>query len=67
VALEDVEDTNFFWSQEEIQRFDEMWFEDMPMTDIAKEMRRTELSVFLLAVDRMFQGKNKPRKGWKFW
>lgn len=64
IALEDVRDSDFFWSLDEIQRFDELWFEDMPMVEIAYEMRRTELSVFLLAIDRVYSGRITPRE-WK--
>ena len=67
IALEEVEDTDFFWSPIEIQNFDEMWFDSIPLTDIAKEMRRTEMSVFLLAFDRIARGKIEPRKEWKIW
>jgi hypothetical protein len=67
IALEEVEDTDFFWSQQEIWNFDGLWEEDTPILEIAKEMRRSEIAVFLLSIDRIFQGEIKPRKGWNFW
>lgn len=67
IALEEVEDTDFFWSLQEIQYFDELWFDEISLVNIAKEMRRSEMSVFLLAFDRIARGNIKPRKGWSIW
>lgn len=67
IALEEVEDTNFYWSPKEIVRFDKLWEEDTPITEIATEMRRSEISVFILSLDRIFREKVKPRKNWNFW
>jgi hypothetical protein len=67
IALEEVEDADFYWSPTEIDRFDSLWKLDNPIVEIAKEMRRSEIAVFLLSLDRVFRGKIKPRKGWSFW
>jgi hypothetical protein len=67
IALEEVEDADFYWSPSEIERFDNMWKKKFPIVEIAKELRRSEIAVFLLSLDRVFRGKIKPRKGWSFW
>jgi adenylate cyclase class IV len=66
VALEEVEDAEFFWSPVEIKLFTRMWKMGMKLEDIAKELHRSEIAVFLLSLDRIFQGKIKPRD-WKIW
>jgi hypothetical protein len=67
IALEDVEDVDFYWSPKEIETFDGHWKEDTSIIDIAKSMRRSELAVFLLSLDRIFKRKIKTRKDWNFW
>lgn len=67
LALEEVEDADFYWSPSEVEKFDEMWEKKTPLNDISKEMRRSEVAVFLLSLDRVFRKKVKPRKGWNFW
>lgn len=65
-SLEDIEDTEWFWSPSEIRKFDELWDADMPIRDMAKELRRSEISIFLLSLDRLYKGQIKPRN-WKIW
>jgi hypothetical protein len=67
VALEEVEDADFFWSRDEINEFYFWWKKDKPLTEIAYEMERTETAVLLLALDRLMKGKIQPRDGWKIW
>jgi hypothetical protein len=67
IALEEVDDTDFFWAPSEINKFDYLWKKTTPLTSIAKEMHRSEMSVFLLAFDRISRGFIKPRKGWRIW
>jgi hypothetical protein len=67
IALEEVEDADFYWSRKEIETFDKKWVEDTPITEIATAMKRTEIAVFLLSLDRIFRGQVKPRKNWKIW
>jgi phenylpyruvate tautomerase PptA (4-oxalocrotonate tautomerase family) len=67
IALEDVEDTDFFWSRKEIRKFDLLWEENMPIAEIAKEMHRTEISVLLLSFDRLLKGNIEPRERWHIW
>jgi uncharacterized protein YjbK len=67
IALEEVEDADFYWSPKEIEKFDILWKKKTPITEIATAMRRTEVAVFLLSLDRVFRGINKPRRGWKIW
>lgn len=67
IALEEVDDTDFFWSRKEIWKFDKYWEANAPIKEIAKEMHRTEISVLLLSFDRILRGLIKPREGWKIW
>lgn len=67
VALEKVADHDFFWSSTEVKEFEQLWKEECPLKEIAEILERSELSVFLLAVDRLMQGKIKQREGWKAW
>jgi hypothetical protein len=66
VALETIEDTEWFWSPNEIKRFDELWKQGMPLTQMAKELGRSEIAVLLESLDRLYEGKIKARK-WKIW
>jgi hypothetical protein len=66
IALEEVEDMDFYWSPNEIKKFDTWWEKDTPLAEIATKMKRSELAVFFLSLDRVFRGKVKPRN-WKFW
>lgn len=67
IALEKVQDTDFFWGQREVRKFDRLWKEKTPLVEIAKGMHRSEISVFLLAFDRIARGLIDPRKNWKIW
>lgn len=67
IALEDVKDTEFIWSEQEVARFEKLWNIDMPIKDIADRFGRSISSVFLLAFDRVMKGEIKGRKGWKIW
>lgn len=66
VSLEDLEDTEWFWSNTEIRKLDAMWKKDMPMTEIAEELRRSEVAVFLQCLDRISKGALTPRD-WRIW
>lgn len=67
IALENVPDLEFIWTDREIKQFDILWHLDMPITDLAEYFARSERSVFLLGIDRVFQGLIEPRKGWAIW
>lgn len=67
IAMEEVEDADFYWSPNEIKQFDALWEEDTPIVEIATEMKRSEIAVFLLSLDRIFRKKIKSRKNWNFW
>lgn len=67
IALESVSDTDWFWTPEEHEKFDALWSEEIPMEQMAEEMNRSEMAVFLNALDRMANGFIKPRQGWKIW
>ena len=65
-SLEDIEDTEWFWAPSEIKRFDKLWKEDVPIRDMAVELGRSEIAVFLQSLDRLYKGKIQDR-GWKIW
>jgi hypothetical protein len=65
-ALEDIEDTDWFWCPSEIQKFDELWEQDKSIKEMAQELRRTEIAILLLSLDRIFKGEVKPRE-WRIW
>ncbi|ULT55419.1 hypothetical protein L1999_20265 [Neobacillus drentensis] len=67
VALEEVEDAEFIWSLREVREFEELWDRDIPLSEIAETLERTEFSCLLLSLDRVMNGKIKPRKGWCIW
>jgi phenylpyruvate tautomerase PptA (4-oxalocrotonate tautomerase family) len=67
IALEEVEDTDFFWSKKEIRKFDILWKQKISLKEIAKEMHRSEISVLLLSFDRILRELIEPREGWKIW
>lgn len=66
-ALENVEEVEWYWSVKEILAFQELWKADISVRDIAACMKRTEMSVLLLSLDRIAKGKIKPREGWQIW
>ncbi|MGD6898628.1 hypothetical protein [Bacillus infantis] len=66
-TFEEVEETDWHWAEREIRKFDELWKADMPLREMAKELRRSELAVMLAAFDRLARGKIKPREGWRIW
>ena len=66
-ALEDAEDVDWHWSLEEVSVFQELWKSEISMKDIAAYMKRSELSILIIALDRLAKGKIKPRKGWQIW
>jgi len=66
-ALENVEDADWYWDVKEILDFQELWNAEISVKDIAAYLKRTEMSVLLLSLDRMAKGKIKPRQGWSLW
>lgn len=67
ISLEDIPDAEWIWSEKDIIHFDILWGLDMPVPDIARQFRRSETSIVLLAFDRALQGKIVPRQGWNIW
>ena len=67
VALEEVENHDFFWSKTEINKFQRLWKKDVPLVEIAETLGRSELACMFLALDRMMKGKLTPRAGWRIW
>lgn len=66
-ALEDLPDTDWFWSPSEIEEFDWLWSKDVELVKIAEEMGRSEYAVMFLSFDRLAKGLIEPREGWKIW
>lgn len=66
ISLEDLDDTEWFWSLSEVERFDKLWKQRITLKDIAKELKRSETAVFLQALDRIDKGKVRPRH-WNIW
>jgi hypothetical protein len=66
-SLENVPDTDWYWSVNEILTFQELWEADISLRDMAAYLKRTEMSVLLLSLDRMAKGKIAPRDGWSIW
>jgi len=66
ISLEDLEDTEWFWAESEIERFDKLWKINMNLTGIAEELGRSRVSVLILALDRMYTGKVALRN-WDIW
>ncbi|WP_410896350.1 hypothetical protein [Neobacillus sp. 204] len=67
IALEDIPDTDFFWDDKEVVMFDILWHRDLPISEIAEILGKTELSVLFLSMDRIIKEKISPRKGWNLW
>lgn len=66
VSLEDIEDTEWFWSNNEIKKFKALWKKDTPIQDMAVDLKRSEIAVFLQALDLIYRGEVKPRN-WRIW
>lgn len=67
IALENISDTDWYWTPEEHEKFDLLWNGKVPLVRMAKVLKRSELAVFLNAIDRMANGFIEPREGWKIW
>lgn len=65
-SLEEIEDTDWFWCPSEIEKFDNLWNEGKPIKEMARELNRSEIAVFLQSLDRIYRGKIKPRD-WRIW
>ena len=57
------EDMNFAWKEHQVVLFEEMWARGMPLTEIAKKLRRSVDETFLLAMDRARAGAIQKREG----
>jgi hypothetical protein len=67
IALEELEEAEFLWGRWSLKEFDRLWNEDIPLTEIAETLEKTETACLLLALDRVMLGKLEPRRGWKIW
>jgi hypothetical protein len=66
ISLEDIEDTEWMWSDREVNRFKKLWRQDATLKDMAKLLKRSEIAVFFQALDQLYKGKIKPRN-WNIW
>jgi hypothetical protein len=66
VAMEDIEDTEWFWSEKEVRKFRRLWKMNMRIDHIAKEMKRSEVAIMFLALDQIHQ-KNIRARDWNIW
>ena len=67
VALEEVDEADFFWGRTEFREFQRLWKKKVPLAEIAETLERTEFAVLILSLDLLMRKKIKPRKGWKIW
>ena len=67
ISLEDIEDSEWMWSNKEIARLDRLWERNVPMKRMAVVLERTEIAVFFQVLDRLYKGEIKPRESWKIW
>ena len=61
-----LEDLDFTWEREDINKVTKMWNEGIYVPDIAKNINRPTEEVFLLLMHLGRQGRIKQRKGY-FW
>ncbi|WP_313798826.1 hypothetical protein [Cytobacillus sp.] len=67
ISLEDIEDSEWMWSNKEIAKLDRLWELDVPMKRMAVVLGRTEIAVFFQVLDRLYKGAIKPREDWRIW
>lgn len=60
--LEDIE-TKWFWSEDELKRFEDMWAAGYPVTEIVRLLPAQPHEVALLIVDAEMRGAIKARPG----
>lgn len=65
ISLEDLGDDEWVWDEFELKKFRKMWREDLSLRSIAKNLKRTETSVLLLAFDQIDKSIIQPRSDWK--
>ena len=59
-----LESLDFGWTTADIKSFRKMWHGGVPIPEIAKKLRRSELETHLLYLDQRFvAGKIKDREG----
>lgn len=66
ISLEDIEDTEWMWSNKEVANLKILWNRDAPMVKIAEILRRSEIAVFFQVLDLLYKKKIKPRD-WNVW
>lgn len=57
------EEYDFTWDECEVSRFRMLWQEGMSIPDMAKELKRHQNEIIILAIDQAEQSRIKPRPG----
>lgn len=66
IPLEDL-GNEWNWTVGEIYQFDELWEMGVALKDMAVTFNKQESTMVIVAIDRLINGKIKPRKGWNLW
>ncbi|RID85647.1 hypothetical protein D1970_08820 [Mesobacillus zeae] len=66
-AMDNVKEVEWHWSAPDVIAFQELWEAGISIKDIAAYFKQSELSVFLLSLDRLSKDKITPREGWNIW
>lgn len=68
IPLEDL-GSEWIWTTDEIELFEIMWNEGMPIKEMAEYFGKHETTIVIVAIDRFLQKKPKikPREGWNIW
>lgn len=56
-----LEELDFIWDDESIQKFREMWEENKTISEISKYFKRSKNEIALLVMDQEMKYKIKPR------
>lgn len=58
-----LEETNFLWTFEEVERFERLWDEGADIWFLSKVFKRTHVEMAILIMDRHLKGHIKMRAG----
>jgi hypothetical protein len=57
------EDSNLDWKPKELEKFETLWNAGVSIQNIAKKLKRTQMEIGLIILDRADKGFIKKRKG----
>lgn len=66
IPLEDL-DGQWIWTESDINQFDMLWENGMPIKKIASYFDVYETTVLVVWLDRYIKGELGVRKGWNLW